>query len=582
VSAAGEFASALVAAAAAGEATVVCGNTADIFLLPGSGQPLRLLEFVAAVHAGAGRSPIAYSMGEGARPLSPPGHQVPSVALPPRNAAPGDAIPALLEAVTNHAAPVVVIIDHADLVVPATGGGSTPSVEQAVVLESLQRTVVDPAFDARGHALVLIARTSDVHRAIVEATGFRTVRAPGPDAQDLESASRMLQERAVNDPIRFAAFGDDLTAESAAREGRGLRIDDLVRASRESAAAGVTIGRADLRKRKNGSIERQARQTLRLHPEGRTLDNDVAGLSHIRRYVAERQRSGHWPPSILLAGPPGVGKTFVVRAIAAELQRPALSFHLVRSPWVGETEANTARALATIEELRPVVVHIDEVDQALGQRSTGGSADGGTSERFQASLWEFTGEGARPGVLFCLTTNRTDLLDSADRSRTQVIPIIHPTPREVSQLLPALASQLGRELGGDVDVAAVAGEPKLSMTSARHLLRILERAATLADIANEAPRPPIGMAHIDAAIEDYMPHTDEAEEELMALTALSRTSFRSLLPWVGAEEDGLTREVPAYITPLLDEQGELSDERLRRRVDQLSDLLAERRARKQW
>jgi hypothetical protein len=581
VSAAADFASALISAAEAGEAAIVGGNTADIFLLPGGGAPLRVPEYIAAVHSKAGRAPVLYSMGEGARPLPPPGEKAASLALPGRNASPGDAIPHLLQAVTSCTDPIAVILDHIELVIPAMGGGTTPSVEQAVVLEALQRCAIDPVFDGRRHALVLIARTGEVHRSIVEATGFRSLRAPAPDVQDLEAAAKMLEERASDDPARFAALADGVTIEDAAREGRGLRIDDLLRASRESAAAGTRVSFPELRKRKAASIERQAGRTLRLHPEGRTLD-DVAGLPHVRRFVGERMRSGHWPPSILLAGPPGVGKTFVVRGIAAELQWPAVSFHLVRSPWVGETEINTARALATIEELKPIVVHIEEVDQALGQRSTGGSADGGTSERFQASLWEFTGEGTRPGVLFCLTTNRPDLLDSADRSRTQVIPIIHPTPREVAQLLPALAVQLKRELSPDIDLTAIASSRKLRMTSARHLLRILERAATLTDLAGDGGSSPIAMQQIAQAVDDYMPHTDELEEELMGLSALSRTSFRSLLPWIAAEEEGLPREVPEYVAPLLDEHGELDQQRLRSRVEDLSDMLAARRARKQW
>lgn len=580
MSAAANFASALLAAATAGEAALVDGNTADIFLLPEDRQPLRLLEFVAAVHARAGRAPIVYSMGEGARMLPPPGHRPPTISLPSPDSAPGDAIPALLDAVTSHASPIVVIVDHADLVVPAVGG-ATPTLEQAVVLESLQKVAVDTAFDAHGHALVLVARAGEVHRALVEASGFRTLRAPGPDVEDLEAAFGMLEERAAADPVRFASLDDGLTPESAAREGHGLRIDDLVRASRESAAAGTRVGTGELRGRKNASIERRAGQALRLHPEGRTLD-DVAGLAHVRRFVAERRCSGQWPPLILFTGPPGVGKTYIVRAIAAELQRPALSFHLVRSPWVGETEANTARALETIDELCPIVVHIDEADQTLGQRSTNGSSDGGTSERFQAALWEFTGEGARPGVLFCLTTNRADLLDAADRSRAQVIPIIHPTPREVVQLLPALASQLGRGIDPDVDLAEIAAHPKLRMTSARHLLRILERAATLTDIAAVERSAPIAMPEITAAIDDYLPNTDEVEEELMALSALSRTSFRSLLPWVAAEEEGLAREVPEYVAPLVDAECTLDQEHLRRRIAQLTDLLAERRIRRQW
>ena len=574
------FASELLAAAAAGEAAIVSGNTGDVYVASELGQPLRLLEFVAAVHGRARRTPVAYSLGLGARPLTSP--HTNGLAIPPREAAPGDAVPALLEAVTARGDPTVVIFDHADQLVPAAAPGATPTVEQAVVIEAIQRAAVDPVFDRNGHALVLLTRAGEIHRSIVEASGFRRVRAPLPDAADLEAALELLQDRAATDPNRYAALMPDLPVDSAVQAGRGLRIDDYVRASREAASAGRSVHLDDLRGRKSASIERLARETLRLHPEGRTLA-DVAGLSHIRRYIAERQQSGTWPQSLLFAGPPGVGKTFVVRAIAAELNRPCAVFHLVRSPWVGETEANTAHALALIDDLAPIVVHIDEVDRALGQRSTGPSADAGTSERFQATLWEYTGEGAsRPDVLFCLTTNRTDLLDEAQRNRVEVVPILHPTPREVAQLVPALAKQLGRELADDVDQGEIAAHPKLRLTSARHLLRILGRAATLADLGASSPGAAIARAHVVDAIDDYLPHTDAVEEELMALTALSRTSFRSLLPWIAAEEAGLPREVPFYVSPLLDDDGELDQAGLRKRLAHLSDELALRRARKQW
>jgi SpoVK/Ycf46/Vps4 family AAA+-type ATPase len=571
----------LQAATGAGEAAVVVGNTDDVFVGGELDQPLRLPQLIASVHASAGRAAVLYSLGRGAEPLTPPGGRPAGLTLPGRAIGPGEAIPAIFEAVLNGDSPIVVIVDHADMLVPPLPAATSPTPEQAAVREALQRVAIDPRFDARGNALVLIARSGSVHPALEEASGFRTVRAPLPSREAIELGLRLIGERAERQPQRFAPLTEGSSPSGVAAEAGGLRLDDLYRASREAAAAGTKLESEDLRRRKAASIERHARRALRLHPPGRTLD-DVAGLPQIRSYVAERLHAGTWPPSLLLAGPPGVGKTFVVRALASALGRRVVSFHLVRSPWVGETEANTARALAAIEELAPIVVAIDEVDQSLGQRSTGPSSDGGTSERFQAALWEFTGEGAaRPDVLFVLLTNRPDLLDQAQRSRVETIPVLHPTPRDVIELLPALAAQLGRELDPGVDLAAIARSPKLRMTSARHLLRILGRASVLADGTGNSGQPIEG-GHLEQAIGDYLPDTDPADEELMALTALSQTSFSSLLPWVAAERQGLPRELPHYASPLVDAGGNLDRERLHARMRELSDQLAARRARRAW
>jgi ATPase family associated with various cellular activities (AAA) len=580
VSSTNAFVAELRAAAAAGEAAIVTGNTDDVFVAPELPAPLRLPQLIATVHSQDGRCGVIYSMGKGGRPIGPPGEATATVPLPGRELSPGEALPGLLEAVTEHESPLAVIVDHAEMLIPRLPSSVTPTLDQAAIREALQATTTDPRFDGRGHALVLLARSAGLHSAIEEASGFRLVRAPLPNLDAVEFGLRLIEKRAEEQPRRFAALAPTTSVESTAAEARGLRIDELYRASRAAAATGTALEPEALRDRKAASIQRHAREALRLHPEGRTLE-DVAGLPHIHAYVEEKLRAGGWPPSLLLAGPPGVGKTFVVRAIASALGRRVVSFHLVRSAWVGETEANTARALEAIDELAPIVVAFDEVDQSLGQRSTGPSSDGGTSERFQAALWEFTGEGAaRPDVLFVLLTNRPDLLDQAQRNRVETIPILHPTPRDIVQLLPALASQLGHELDPEADLAELARDPKLRMTSARHLLRIIGRAAVLADGARDGRA--IGQAHLARAIDDYRLDTNVLDEELMALTALSQTSFRSLLPWVAAEAQGLPREVPFYVEPLLGQGGELDHERLAARIRELSELVVTRRARRSW
>lgn len=564
----GQFATELLATADASEVAVLTGNVGDVFIDADERRALRLPEFAAITHSGAGRAAIGYTLGRGAFTLTPAGSAAPDVYLPDRQTGMAEAIATLVAAITECETPVALIIDHADLLAPRTPTAVTPTVEQAVVLETLQRAAVDPACHSRGHALVLIARSGEIHRGVVEASGFRIVTAPLPGPDDLRVTLELIGERASTQPDRFARLATDVNIDEAAKALRGLRNDDVVGASRQAAADGRVLTLEDLTDRKAKTIERLGRGTLRLRPSGVSLD-DVAGLGHVKRYVTERVRSGTFPLSILLAGPPGTGKSFSVRGIAGALGRPLVSLAEIRSPWVGESESNMAHALDLIDGLAPIVVHIDEVDQAIGQRGSGRSSDGGTSERLLASLWEFTGEGVtRPSVLFCLTTNRLDLLDAAQRSRVEVIPILHPTPNEVEQLLHVLAAQLGRRLADDVDVPAAAGHAKLRMTSARHLLRILGCAVTIESLAANGADAPITAGSLRAAIEDYMPQTNDDEEELMALATLSRVSFESLLPW-STGDAATPGDMPFYVRPLIGTDGKLDQERLRKRCDDL-------------
>ena len=561
--------------AAAGEAAIITGNTTDIYATEEFPIPVRLCQLVAVAHVQGGLSAVRYSVGSGATLFTAPGTPPASIPLPGRDIAAGDAVPDILEATLVSPDRMLIIIDHASAIVPPLGFGHPPTLEQSVILEALQHTALEPSFSANGNVLVLIAR-GEINRTLVESGGFRTIRMPLPDAEDLERTFGLVGARAVQVPERYAALEDDATVQDAADEARGLRNDDIVIVSRQAAAAGRPMTRTDLNRRKSITIEREARGTLRQLDTGVSLD-DVAALAHVKRFLSERVRSGVWPPSILLAGPPGVGKTFVVRAIAAELRRHLLEFHAIRSKWLGESEANQTTAFAVIEDLAPNVVLIDEVDQQLGQRSTGESADGGTSERLLASMWSFTGDGTgRPGVLFCMTSNRPDLLDAANLDRVEVIPILHPTPADIVELLPAIAAQSARTFAPDVRLVDIASNDKLRLTSARHLGRILGRAATLADL--EAGRgSAIAHQQLIAAIDDYSPQTQPDMEELMALRALTLTNFDSLLPWRCGTGSTAGR-MPYYVEGLVDGTGRVDKVALQAKVETLRGRIAARKS----
>jgi transitional endoplasmic reticulum ATPase len=124
------------------------------------------------------------------------------------------------------------------------------------------------------------------------------------------------------------------------------------------------------------------------------------------------RRFGVDPPSgLLLAGPPGTGKTTVAKVIAAQAR---CSFYPVSgadvmSKWVGESEGNIHRLFERARENRPSVVFIDEIDAIAGRRGEVAVRD----TQVNQLLSEMDGIAGQRGVFVIGATNRIDQLDPA-------------------------------------------------------------------------------------------------------------------------------------------------------------------------
>ncbi len=124
------------------------------------------------------------------------------------------------------------------------------------------------------------------------------------------------------------------------------------------------------------------------------------------------RRFGVDPPTgLLLAGPPGTGKTTVAKVLAAQAR---CSFYPVSgadvmSKWVGESEGNIRRLFERARENRPSIVFIDEIDALAGRR---GAVEVHDSQVNQL-LSEIDGVSGQRGVFVIGATNRPDQLDPA-------------------------------------------------------------------------------------------------------------------------------------------------------------------------
>jgi transitional endoplasmic reticulum ATPase len=128
------------------------------------------------------------------------------------------------------------------------------------------------------------------------------------------------------------------------------------------------------------------------------------------------EQAGTKPPrGILLAGPPGCGKTLLAKAIANESK---VNFISVKGPallskYVGESEEAVRDVFRKARQASPCIIFFDEIDALVPTRS-GGGGDSHVAERVLSQfLAEFDGIEELGGVLVLGATNRLDMLDPA-------------------------------------------------------------------------------------------------------------------------------------------------------------------------
>ncbi|XP_062286184.1 nuclear valosin-containing protein-like isoform X1 [Scomber scombrus] len=119
------------------------------------------------------------------------------------------------------------------------------------------------------------------------------------------------------------------------------------------------------------------------------------------------------PSGVLLAGPPGCGKTLLAKAVANE---SGLNFISVKGPellnmYVGESERAVRQVFQRGRNSSPCVIFFDEIDALCPRRS--GHESGASVRVVNQLLTEMDGLETRQQVFIMAATNRPDIIDPA-------------------------------------------------------------------------------------------------------------------------------------------------------------------------
>ncbi|GGM30982.1 ATPase [Micromonospora sonchi] len=421
--------------------------------------------------------------------------------------------------------PAVLLVTDVEALAPADAPGPVATVFRQCLAQVVQAGAAVVCTTSRPEAVDPALRAPDLLSLRIDV--------PLPDA-----ALRREQLAVLTRPVPLA---EDVRLDEVAGRTPGFVAADLAALVRE---AGV---RAALRQKsaENPTVRMDdftaalevvrpttmAAATLEL---ARVTLDDVGDLVEVKQTLTESvlwpltypdtfARLGVQPPrGVLLYGPPGCGKTYLVTALAGTGRANVLSVKGAEllSKWVGESERAVRELFRRAREAAPTLIFLDEVDALAPVR--GQATDGGTTDRVVAALLtELDGVEALRNVVVIGATNRPDLIDPALLRPGRLERLVYVPPPDAAARAEILrASARNVPLAEEVDLAALGAE--LDGFSAADCAALIREAA-LAAMRESLTATTVTAAHVEAARARVRPSLDPAQVAWLAAYAEQRS-----------------------------------------------------------
>ncbi|BBD70431.1 ATPase central domain-containing protein [Nostoc commune NIES-4072] len=395
--------------------------------------------------------------------------------------------------------------------------------------------------------IVLLGQNIQLHESLVRLIPYCEVPLPSIDQilLHLNSYLHDLQQSAIEQELTFTVTLENAELETLSRAALGLTLEEIsdflrLTVKENLTNDGVVVGADFIPK----AVEYKTRLLSQMGIElGKPATIPFGGLDLLREWLTRRRRlftqearslSLPQPKGVLLAGPPGTGKSHCAKNIASILNLPLLQLDIASllGSLVGESEGNVRRALKTAEAIAPCVLWVDEIEKALS--GTGDTS--GVSQRILGNILTFMSE-SQCGVFVVATCNDPSALPSELKRKGRFDEnffVDLPTEPERVQILGIHLQRFGIHLESEYLEAIAANTAKFS---GAELETLASEAALLA--FDEGRPQQVTLADLEACCQTITPLAIQDAAAVERMQSWASTARRASSPVVAVKTQSL-------------------------------------------